>query len=253
MSGSVRGVRSNAHSYRNVCQANWQKTGGESPLERRSNQTAFLREPCVGSREGAGEASVAARMGGANEHRKYDDPGCRGFPIGRRQHRRHRFGEMPASPAVSENPYTSVRLLLGPWEIFKLSRRSWRDRVGKEKPEAYDERLEEVGWGRTTWEGGEQGSVSSCGVAGGKGPNQGEFGTPKHAPNAVSGTRASGGGPDTERRTVRPEATGAQDREFWVARNPPPPMAGSAVCRQAPEVGAGWINVHVRICAGGAQ
>ena len=58
------GVRSTAHSYRNVCQANWQKTGGESPLERRSNQTAFLREPCVGSREGAGEASAAARMGG---------------------------------------------------------------------------------------------------------------------------------------------------------------------------------------------
>ncbi len=27
-------------------------------------------------------------------------------------------------------------------------------------------------------------------------------------------------------------------------------MAESAVCRQAPEVGAGWMNVHVRICAG---
>ena len=30
-------------------------------------------------------------------------------------------------------------------------------------------------------------------------------------------------------------------------------MAGPAVYRQAPEVGAGWFNDHVRICAGGAQ
>ena len=41
-----------------VRQANWQKVGGASPPERRSNRTMFLREPCVGSREGAGEASV---------------------------------------------------------------------------------------------------------------------------------------------------------------------------------------------------
>ena len=46
-----------------VRQANWQKVGGASPPERRSNRTTFLREPCVGSREGAGEASVAAWMG----------------------------------------------------------------------------------------------------------------------------------------------------------------------------------------------
>ena len=103
-----------------VRQANWQKVGGASPLERRSNRTTFLREPCVGSREGAGEASVAAWMGRAIEHRKSDGPGCRGFQIGRRQYRRRRFGEMSASPAVSENPCTFARLLLGPWEVFKL-------------------------------------------------------------------------------------------------------------------------------------
>ena len=107
-----------------VRQANWQKVGGASPPERRSNRTTFLREPCVGSREGAGEASVAAWTGRAIEHRKSDDPGCRGFQIGRRQYRRHRFGEMSASPAVSENPCTFARLLLGPWEVFKLPRLS---------------------------------------------------------------------------------------------------------------------------------
>ena len=107
-----------------VRQANWQKVGGASPPERRSNRTTFLREPCVGSREGAGEASVAAWMGRAIEHRKSDGPGCRGFQIGRRQYCRRRFGEMSASPAVSENPCTFARLLLGPWEVFKLPRLS---------------------------------------------------------------------------------------------------------------------------------
>ena len=112
------------HAVDLVRQANWQKVGGASPPERRSNRTTFLREPCVGSREGAGEASVAAWMGRAIEHRKSDGPGCRGFQIGRRQYRRRRFGEMSASPAVSENPCTFARLLLGPWEVFKLPRLS---------------------------------------------------------------------------------------------------------------------------------
>ncbi len=115
------GADAGAHLVR---QANWQKVGGASPPERRSNRTTFLREPCVGSREGAGEASVAAWMGRAIEHRKSDGPGCRGFQIGRRQYCRRRFGEMSASPAVSENPCTFARLLLGPWEVFKLPRLS---------------------------------------------------------------------------------------------------------------------------------
>ena len=213
-----------------VRQANWQKVGGESPPKRRSNQSTFLREPCAGSREGAGEASVAVRMGGANEQRKDNDSGCRGFQIGRRQHHMHRFGEMQAGPAVSENPCTSARLLSGPWEVFKPPRKLWRGRVGKGKTEACDVRFEEVGWGHMTCEGGEQGGVSFCGVAGGKGLNQGESGLPKHVPNTESGKRATGGNPDTGSLLARP-----------------------AACRQSPEVGAGWINVHVRICAGGAQ
>ena len=51
-------------------QANWHMTEGGSPLERRSNRTTFLREPCDGTREGAGEASVAVRAGRAMERRK---------------------------------------------------------------------------------------------------------------------------------------------------------------------------------------
>ncbi len=40
---------------------------------------------------------------------------------------------------------------------------------------------------------------------------------------------------------------------LWPRALHPPPMAGPAVCRQALEVGAGWFNDHVRICAGDAQ
>ena len=95
----VGAVCVNAHVRIWCARRTGKKAGGASPLERRSNQTTFAREPCVGSREGAGEASVAVRMGRAIEHRKNDDPGCRGFQIGRRQHRGHRIGEMSASPA----------------------------------------------------------------------------------------------------------------------------------------------------------
>ena len=44
-------------------QANWHKIGGESPLKRKDEPSTFLREPCVGTREGVGEASVAVPYG----------------------------------------------------------------------------------------------------------------------------------------------------------------------------------------------
>ena len=60
------------------------------------------REPCVGAREGAVEASVAARAGQAIEPRNH---GVRGaddvYEIGR-QHRQQRYRELPAGPARSE-------------------------------------------------------------------------------------------------------------------------------------------------------
>ena len=52
---------------------------------------------------------------------------------------------------------------------------------------------------------------------------------------------------------IQLEATGAHDPSPVATRLHPPPMAGPAVYRQAPEVGAGWFNDPVRICAGGAQ
>ena len=61
------------------------------------------REPCVGAREGAGEASVAARAGRAIEPRNH---GVRGADVvygNGRQHRQQRYRELLAGPARSEN------------------------------------------------------------------------------------------------------------------------------------------------------
>ncbi len=51
----------------------------------------------------------------------------------------------------------------------------------------------------------------------------------------------------------RLEEDGAHDRDTLAPCLDPPPVARPAVHRQEPEVGAGRISVHVRICAGGAQ
>ena len=59
--------------------------------------------PCVGAREGAGEALVGAHVGRAIEPRKNLGSGCRRFQIGGRRHRRQRYRELPAGPARSEN------------------------------------------------------------------------------------------------------------------------------------------------------
>ena len=59
-------------------------------------------EPCVGVREGVGEASVGARAGKAIEPRNH---GVRGADVvygNGRQHRRQRYRELLAGPARSE-------------------------------------------------------------------------------------------------------------------------------------------------------
>ncbi len=52
---------------------------------------------------------------------------------------------------------------------------------------------------------------------------------------------------------LRLETTGAHVCNIVATRFNPTPVAGPTVCRQPPEVGAGWFTDHVRICAGGAQ
>ena len=61
------------------------------------------REPCVGAREGAGEASVAARAGQAIEPRNHRVRGADAVYEAGRQHRQRRYRESLAGPARSEN------------------------------------------------------------------------------------------------------------------------------------------------------
>ena len=60
------------------------------------------REPCVGAREGAGEASVAARAGQAIEPRNYRVRGANAVYGSGRQHRQRRYRESLVGPARSE-------------------------------------------------------------------------------------------------------------------------------------------------------
>ena len=77
---------------------------GESVQVRREGKANhyFHRKPCGRTREGAVEASVAARVAGMIEHRKRYDPERRGFLIDRRQHLQSRHGEGLQGSALSE-------------------------------------------------------------------------------------------------------------------------------------------------------
>jgi hypothetical protein len=61
------------------------------------------REPCVGAREGGGEASVAARAGRAIEPRNHRVRGADAVYGSGRQHRQRRYRESLVGPARSEN------------------------------------------------------------------------------------------------------------------------------------------------------
>ena len=59
-------------------------------------------EPCVGVREGTGEASVGARAGQAIEPRNHRVRGADAVYGSGRQHRQRRYRELLAGPARSE-------------------------------------------------------------------------------------------------------------------------------------------------------
>ena len=87
-----------------------------------------------------------------------------------------------------------------------------------------------------------------------QGPQRGELAWPIHqrvSPQAATPVDASAA-PKVPVRPLRLEATAAHDQHPVATRVHPPPVAEPAVCRQSPEVGAGWSSDHVRICAAGA-
>ena len=92
----------------------------------------FHREPCVFTREGAHEASVAVRVAGMIEHRKRYDPECRGFLIDRRQHLQDRHGEGLSGSALSEESRDARTPHAGTREGFSSPWQSCRGRGRKE-------------------------------------------------------------------------------------------------------------------------
>ncbi len=78
-----------------------------------------------------------------------------------------------------------------------------------------------------------------------KGPNQGEFGTPKHAPNAGSGTRATNGGPDPESRRG---STGSDGSAGPRVRGRAPPSAAQGRIRGWPSSTRGRSRMDERPC-----
>ncbi len=178
----------------------------------------------MGTREGVGEASVAVRVGRANEHRKLLDRKCRDCSPGRRQHRLDRQGEGQPGSAVSKNSGTHVHLVSGPGRACSDPGES-RGLVGKEKPVPHEEKEEAIGFIHSSDEAGEQGEATLCGVGGAKGWNQGESRTTKARPGRRAGTTVTQAGVGYGRGRARPSL---------------------------PEVGAVCLNGHARICAGGA-
>ena len=172
--------------------------GVKVPRSEGVTKPRFLREPCVGSREGAGEASAAVRMDGAIEQRKDDDSGCRGFQNGRRQHHMHRYGEMHAGPAVSENPCTSARLLSGPWEVFPTAPSSH----GAAQEEWRMPKPVMNGWKKSDEAvrpvmAANKGARAPAEPSEERASTKGNPGCQSTRPNTESGERATGGNPDT--------------------------------------------------------
>ena len=78
------------------------------------SRSTIHREPCSDTREGVGEASVAARVGRVLSAETDMFRMCRGSSHGRRQYRVRRYGEAQPDIAASETPCTHVHPAPGP-------------------------------------------------------------------------------------------------------------------------------------------
>ena len=91
-------------------------------------------ESCVGAREGAGEAWTGACIGRAIEPRNQLVQGADVVLMGRRQHPRQRYGELPRDPAGSENQGTRGVSLRENREISCSPSRSITGRAAQGRP-----------------------------------------------------------------------------------------------------------------------
>src|SRR5262249_6814050 len=94
-------------------------------------------EPCAGAREGAGEASVAARAGQVIEPRNHRVRGADAVYEAGRQHRQRRYRELLAGPARSETLRMYGTSMRENREIPRLSVRPVTGRAAQRTPRRY--------------------------------------------------------------------------------------------------------------------
>ena len=184
-------------------------------------------EPCVGPREGPGEASAGERAGRPSSRERATVPGADVVTV-TEGHTNGRVSASARRPGVVRDPGMHGRSLRGNREVSRLAvgpcRRSASGRRGAV---AGDARAREVRPRHSSDEADEQGWATSGGAGGAKGGGQGKRGPAKHAPGAGPDKRVPGAGPRATSREAEEEGT--------VHRALPP---SAALRRQAPEVGA---------------
>ena len=131
-------------------------------------------EPCVGTREGAGEASAGERIGQplSRESRLFRVPTR--FIRGR-QHGRVRHRERPSDPAWSETLACADAPCAGTGRsrVWPAAARRW-SASGRRGAVADDARTREVRLRHSSDEAGEQSRATGRGAGGAKGGDQGE-------------------------------------------------------------------------------
>ena len=198
-------------------------------------------EPCMAVREGRHEASAGVHMARDIEQRKVCGPGRRAFQDGRRQHVRYRYDERANRPAVSETPWTCVRISSGPGRSLCCP----SPRAGpptRRHSRSTDARQREVRCAHSSDEACEQsmgGPMWRSGWSKAAHPRGNR--KPWRAPDTGPGSCAIGG-PDTAQSwSIRVKVDLLRPR---VADYSPTLCVGAR-----PEGGAGCVSAHVQICA----
>jgi hypothetical protein len=154
-------------------------------------------EPCVGPREGPGEASAGDRAGRPLSRERAIVPGADVVTV-TEGHTNGRVSASARRPGVVRDPGMHGRSLCGNREISRLAggpcRRSASGRRGAV---AGDARAREVRPRHSSDEADEQGWATSGGAGGAKGGGRGERGSAAHAPGSGPGKRVPAAGPRT--------------------------------------------------------
>lgn len=154
-------------------------------------------------------------------------------------------GHSECDSGVGREPWHAPKQSTVTWEAFELPCRPVAPQRKGGISQTNDERFEEVRFGHTSDESGEQ---RSCGVGGAKeakGRTQEQSGRPKLVPRAGAGKQVTGGKPDTK---------GCKEESARASRCAPAPFDGPlpSQCISFPKEGYGggceWRHVG-RVCA----